>query len=377
MASSPKRLYIAIVGVGGVGTAFLTQLAALSERLTGRKSRPIDLCVVYISRSNTCLIASPENPIYLDGRQAELESTTQSPLSLEELVDFLAKLPGPSVLVDCTSSERIAAAYPLFLQSKTHIVTPNKKAFSSNLELWRSIFEVAANYGNRMLSAGSLFFGPALHPRIPIVSILKEIQDIGDEITLVEGVFSGTMSVLFNNFAPASGVGGSFSTEVRKAKDLGYPDPDPREDLSGVDVARKLITIARLCGSQVASVETVKVQSLVPESLRNISDGNEFVTRLEEFDIEWAQTRRMAAQENKVLRYVGSIDIASGELRAGVRKHNKTHPFAALQGSDNIISIYSRQYGDNPFTMQGGASGGELTAAGIVKDLLKVIELVS
>ena len=375
--ANDKRIYVAIVGVGGVGTAFLTQLADLSKQLAARPHKPVDICVVYIARLSTCILASPENPIFLDGRQSELGSTTRSPLSPDELVEFLMKLPGPSVLVDNTPSAVIAAAYPLFLRSGINIVAPNKKAFSADLALWDSIFGVAANYGNDVPGAGYLLFGPAVHPRLPIVSVLKEIQDSGDQITRIEGVFSGTMSILFNSFSPASGVGGSFSAQVKKAKELGYTEPDPRDDLHGIDVARKLMTIARLCGLKVESVETVKLQGLVPESLRHVTDGDEFISNLAEFDIEWAETRRIAAKENKVLRYVGSVDIASGEVRAGVRKHNKTHPFAALRGSDNIISIYSRQYGDNPFTMQAGASGGELTAAGIIKDLLKVIDLVS
>lgn len=372
-----KRVFVAIVGVGGVGTAFLTQLADLSKRLTGQTNKSVDICVVYIGRSTTCLLASPDNPIYLDGRQSELASSSRPPLSPEELADMLAKLPGPAVFIDNTSSLKVAEAYPHFLRSRTHVLTPNKKAFSSNLALWDSIFDVAANYGNTVPWAGSLFFGPAVHPRIPIVSTLVEIQDTGDQITRIEGIFSGTMSAVFNNFSPAGGVGGSFSGELKKAKDLGYTEPDPREDLSGVDVARKLTTIARLCGSRIGSVDDVKVQSLVPGSLRDVTNGDEFISKFAEFDIEWAQTRRMAAQENKVLRYVGSLDIASGEVRVGVRKHSRTHPFATLQGSDNIISIYSRRYADNPFTMQGGASGGELTAAGIIKDLIKVIDLVA
>lgn len=371
-----KRLFVAIVGVGCVGTAFLTQLAELSERLRGKTSKHIDLCVVYIARSSTCLLAGPDNPIYLDGRQAELSSSSRSPLSPEELAEMLAKLPGPAVLIDNTSSSKIAEAYPLFLRSRTHIVTPNKKAFSSDLGLWDSIFNVAANYGNTVPWAGSLFFGPAVHPRLPILSTLESIQDTGDKITRIEGIFSGTMSVLFNNFSPASGIGGSFSGELKKANDLGYTEPDPRDDLDGIDVARKLVTMARLCGSRIASAGDVKVQSLVPGSLRDVSDRDEFVSGFAEFDIEWAQTRRQAAQENKVLRYVGSIDMASGAVRAGVRKHTKTHPFATVQGSDNIISIYSRRYGDNPVTIQGGASGGELTAAGIIKDLIKVVDLI-
>lgn len=164
--ATAKCIYVAIVGVGGVGAAFLTQLADLSERLSGSKIRPVDICVVYIGRSKTCLLADPDNPIFLDGRhgQSDLAGSGRTPLSFEELADFLAKLPGPSVLVDNTSSQKPAEAYHLFLRSRTHVVTPNKKGFSSSLALWNSIFDVAANYGNTVPRAGSLFFGPAVSP---------------------------------------------------------------------------------------------------------------------------------------------------------------------------------------------------------------------
>ena len=149
--ATATRVYVAIVGVVGVGATFLKQLADLSER-PGRKSRPVDICVVYISRSTTCLLAGPENPIFLDGKtQSELGSLGRTPLSPEKLADFL---PGPSVLVEKASSHKVAGAYHLFLRSRTHVVTPNKKGCSSGID-------VASNYGNTVSWAGSLFFGPA------------------------------------------------------------------------------------------------------------------------------------------------------------------------------------------------------------------------
>ena len=144
-----------------------------------------------------------------------------------------------------------------------------------------------------------------MHPRILIISILKGLQDSGDQVTRIEGVLSGTLSLIFNKFSPASGIGigGSFSTASRNAKDLGYTESDSRDDLIGMDVAGKITTIGRFCGLQIESAASVKVRSLIPGTLRDITDGNEFLSRFAEFDEEWEKTRHLEEQEGKVLRW--------------------------------------------------------------------------
>jgi homoserine dehydrogenase len=210
-----------------------------------------------------------------------------------------------------------------------------------------------------------------------VISTLKELVDTGDKVTRIEGVFSGTMSFLFNSFAPTEGSGGKWSAEVKKAKELGFTEPDPRDDLNGLDVARKLTILARLAGLRVESPTSFPVQSLIPKELESVSSGDEFLERLPNFDAQMEETKIAAEKEGKVVRFVGSIDVAKNEVKVGLEKFDRSHPIAALKGSDNIISFYTKRYGANPLIIQGAGAGGEVTAMGVTGDLIKVLERLS
>lgn len=183
----------------------------------------------------------------------------------QEIVSYLSAAPGRAVLVDNTSDQSLANAYPLFLRAGISVVTPNKKAFSSDLSLWRDIFAAAA--------AGSalVYHESTVGAGLPVISTLRDLVATGDEVTRIEGVFSGTLSFLFNTFAPASGTSSAkWSEVVSQAKQLGYTEPDPRDDLNGMDVARKLTILARIAGLDVQSPTSFPVQSLIPEELASL-----------------------------------------------------------------------------------------------------------
>lgn len=210
-----------------------------------------------------------------------------------------------------------------------------------------------------------------------MISTLKDLLETGDIVTRIEGVFSGTMSFLFNGFMPAGGGGGGpFSAEVKKARDLGYTEPDPRDDLNGVDVARKLTILARIAGLRVQSPAAFPVQSLIPRELEGAGSGDEFVWRLPEFDGAIEAVRSQAQAEGKVLRFVGSVDVRAGEVEVGLKKLEAAHPIATLKGSDNMINFYTKRYGANPLIIQGAGAGGEVTAMGVTADLIKVFGLL-
>ena len=161
------------------------------------------------------------------------------------------------------------------------------------------------------------------------------------------------MSFLFNAFAPLHGHGGTWSAEVQKAKDLGYTEPDPRNDLNGLDVARKLVILARVAGLPLDSTSSFPVQSLIPKALESAADSTEFMRRLPEHDDEMSEIRDEAAKEGKVVRFVGSIDVRRGECKVGLESFERGHAIAGLKGSDNIISFYTERYGENPLIVQG------------------------
>ncbi|KAM0286803.1 hypothetical protein ACHAQH_000823 [Verticillium albo-atrum] len=366
MAPTNQQVFVAIIGAGGVGKCFLSQLATLAAH---RPLLKLSLC--FISTSKKALYNSDYTPI--DPKKAidALATSSQGAPSITQIVDYLAAAPAKVVLVDNTSSEDIANAYPIFLSRGVNIITPNKKAFSGSYTLWQDIFSSASSGG------ASVFHESSVGAGLPVISTLKELVETGDRITKIEGVFSGTMSFLFNSFAPTSGAGGKWSAEVKKAKELGYTEPDPRDDLNGLDVARKLTILARLAGLPVESPASFPVQSLIPKELESCSSGDEFMEKLPNFDLEMEQTKVSAEKEGKVVRFVGSIDVSSKQVKVGLEKFDASHPIAALKGSDNIISFYTERYGNNPLIIQGAGAGGEVTAMGVTGDLLKVLAQIA
>jgi homoserine dehydrogenase len=357
-------------GAGGVGKCFLSQLESLSKRLSVNPSSP-KLSLVLISRSKKILYSPEYTALPYDDISTKLEESTQEPLPLEKTIDFLVAAPSKVILVDNTSSQAVADQYPNVLSRGISIVTPNKKAFSASYRLWQDIFLAAASSGSKVYHESSVGAG------LPVISTLNDLVDTGDSVTRIEGVFSGTMSFLFNSFAPTEGSGGKWSAEVTKAKELGYTEPDPRDDLNGLDVARKLTILARLVGIQVESPTSFPVQSLIPKELAGVGSGDEFLQRLPEFDAQMEETKSLAEKEGKVVRFVGSIDVAKKEMKVGLEKFDRSHPIAALKGSDNIISFYTKRYGDNPLIIQGAGAGSEVTAMGVTGDLLKVLQRIS
>ncbi|KAL1968325.1 hypothetical protein VTN77DRAFT_1854 [Rasamsonia byssochlamydoides] len=366
---SSKQIYLGVIGVGGVGTAFLNQLARL----------PNAPSLVLLARS--CQTLTSPTPAYSPAiPAADWQTAAATPsltisgaLSPPEIVSYLSAAPGRSILVDNTSDPALASAYPLFLRAGISIVTPNKKAFSSDLSLWKDIFAAAAEgkalvYHESTVGAG-----------LPVISTLRDLVATGDQVTRIEGVFSGTLSFLFNTFAPVSGASSAkWSEVVAQAKQLGYTEPDPRDDLNGMDVARKLTILARIAGLEVQSPDSFPVESLIPAELASLPatpEGiNEFMARLPEFDGQMAALKEQAEKAGKVVRYVGSVDVGKKEVKVGLQQFDKDSAIAGLKGSDNIISFYTKRYGSNPLIIQGAGAGGDVTAMGVTADLIKVVE---
>lgn len=235
-------------------------------------------------------------------------------------------------------------------------MTPNKKAFSGSMALWNSILDSSYHPSDPHRDRGLVYHESSVGAGLPIISTLNDLVTTGDSVRRIEGVFSGTMSFLFNNFAPATGNeggGGKWSAEVRRAKDAGFTEPDPRDDLNGLDVARKLVILARLAGLEVEGTEAFPVQSLIPEELEGVGSGEEFLERLGEFDGRMDEVREEAGREGKVVRFVGSVDVRGGLLKVGLEKFERGHPIAGLEGSDNLVSFYTERYGGNPLVVRG------------------------
>jgi homoserine dehydrogenase len=354
-----------------VGKAFLSQLSTLAQRFSQSPSSPYYLSLIWLSTSKKAVYHANYKP--LSNWESELQNSNTPALPLPQLCEYLQKAPGKVVLVDNTSNQDVADSYPDFLKNGISIVTPNKKAFSGSSHLWTQIFGAASNGTGK---GGYVFHESSVGAGLPVISTLKDLVETGDEVTKIEGVFSGTMSFLFNSFQPLGGGGGKFSAEVTNAKEKGYTEPDARDDLNGLDVARKLTILARLAGLNVESPTSFPVQSLIPKELESCSSGDEFLEKLPLYDDQMEKLKADAEKEGKVIRFVGSVDVPSNKVKVGLEMFDTSHPIAALKGSDNIIAFYTKRYGDNPLIIQGAGAGGEVTAMGVTADLVKVLRLL-
>jgi aspartokinase/homoserine dehydrogenase 1 len=200
---------------------------------------------------------------------------------------------------------------------------------------------------------------------LPVIQTLRDLRETGDEIRRIEGMFSGTLAYLFNTWDGSQ----PFSTVVRQAKALGYTEPDPRDDLSGLDVGRKLIILGREMGLRLEMAD-VRIESLVPAALAGCGI-EEFLERLAEFDEPMLARLRAAQAKEQVLRYVGSVS-ADGAASVGVVELPRSHPFANIALTDNIVRFQTARYDKNPLIVQGPGAGPAVTAAGVFADLLRV-----
>jgi aspartokinase/homoserine dehydrogenase 1 len=200
---------------------------------------------------------------------------------------------------------------------------------------------------------------------LPIMQTLRDLVQTGDEVLEIEGILSGTLSYLFNAFDSTR----TFSSLVIEARDLGYTEPDPRDDLSGTDVARKVVILGREMGMGL-ELSDVDVRTLVPEALQGGS-ADDFLAALPNHDAEMEEMRRQAAAKGQVLRFVGRVG-RDGQASVGLRSYDATHPFARIQLTDNIVLFRTSRYQENPLVVQGPGAGREVTAAGVFADLLRL-----
>jgi aspartokinase/homoserine dehydrogenase 1 len=351
---SPNTLSIGLIGPGTVGRVLLAQIATQIDRL---RDLNLDLRVRGIASSKRMLLE--ETSVDLS-RWAERMAEAGEPLNLEKFINHVqADYVPHTVVIDCTASAVVAGQYRDWLARGIHVVTPNKKANSGTLPYYRALQEAKRDAGTHYLYEATVGAG------LPVIQTLRDLRGTGDDITQIEGIFSGTLAYLFNVFDGSA----SFSSIVRAAKAKGYTEPDPRDDLSGVDVARKLIILGREMGLTL-EIADVQVEGLVPEALSQCS-VEEFMARLPESDAAMAAALADARAKNQVLRYVGRID-AAGEATVGLMRLEAKHAFANIALTDNVVRFATRRYCDNPLIVQGPGAGPEVTAAGVFSDLLRL-----
>ena len=352
---SPHTLSIGVIGPGTVGRVLLDQLTTQSEHL--RRQFHLDLRVRGIMGSQRMLLA--DSNVALPEWAARYRASSRG-ADLARFVEHvrLDYLPH-TVLVDCTASEAVAAHYADWLAAGIHIVTPNKKANSGDFEYYRRVQSARRSGASHYLYEATVGAG------LPIVHTLRDLVQTGDQIAGIEGIFSGTLAYLFNAYDGRR----SFSEVVHDARHRGFTEPDPRDDLSGLDVARKLIILGREMGLPL-ELRDVRVESLVPEELAG-GTIEEFMAQLPRHDAAMAARLAAARARGRVLRYTGQL-TAAGEATVGLQELDAGHAFANIALTDNVVRFATRRYRDNPLIVQGPGAGPEVTAGGVFADLLRL-----
>jgi aspartokinase/homoserine dehydrogenase 1 len=333
----------------------LDQLASQRERLA--REFKIDLRVRGILRSRQMRLA--DFALQLSHWREELEEHAQ-PADLARFVEHVGVdyLPH-TVLIDCSADAEVAGHYRDWLAAGIHIVTPNKKANSGTLAYYESLKAA------RRQSGANYLYETTVGAGLPVIQTLRDLRETGDEITRIEGIFSGTLAYLFNVYDGTT----PFSAIVREAKQRGYTEPDPRDDLSGTDVARKLIILGREMGLPL-EMSDVEVASLVPEDLV-AGSSEEFLAGLSRHDAPMKQRYEEARSRGRVLRYVGAVS-ANGRATVGLVELEARHAFANIALTDNVVRYATARYCDNPLIVQGPGAGPAVTAGGVFADLLRL-----
>jgi len=352
---SAHTISIGLIGPGLVGGSLLDQIRSQVDRL--RRDFKIDLRLRGIAGSKKMRLASGAIDL---ARWRDEYGAGDDPVDLDRFADHVHADHFPhAVIIDCTANAEVAKRYARWLSEGIHVVTPNKKANSSSYAEYERLKDSRRGAGSHYLYEATVGAG------LPVIQTLRDLRETGDEIRRIEGMFSGTLAYLFNTWDGSQ----AFSSIVRQAKSLGYTEPDPRDDLSGMDVARKLIILGREMGLRTELAE-VKVESLVPAALSECG-VEDFLARLPEFDEPMLGRLRAAQAEGHVLRYVGSVD-AEGRAQVGLVELPKSHPFANIALTDNIVRFQTARYDKNPLIVQGPGAGPAVTAAGVFADLLRV-----
>ena len=357
---SSKTVSIGVIGPGSVGGALVDQIASASARL--KEKFDLDLRVRALGTSRKMCLGQARLDLK-DWRQALASGEA---MDLDRLVDHVqADYLPHAVLIDCTANQGVADRYLEWLGRGIHVITPNKRAHSGPIDVYRRLRSTAQAANTHFLYEATVGAG------LPVISTLKDLVETGDDVERISGIFSGTLAYLFNVFDGSR----RFSDIVRDAKERGYTEPDPRDDLSGMDVARKAVILAREAGLPL-ELRDIAVESLVPAALAGAAVG-EFLDRLADFDTPMVGRLEKARGEKAVLRYVADIDCRRGRASVGLQQFPLDHPFANISLTDNIVQFVTRRYSANPLIVRGPGAGPDVTAAGIFADLLRLCSMLS
>lgn len=348
------ELNIFLMGIGTVGKSLLEQLQKQQEKLLKEKHLKLKLTGV----ANSKKMLFDRDGIAISTFREKLENSGQKS-SLDGFVEEIKAMNiYNSIFVDCTASEDVALLYKNILNSNVSVVTANKVAASSDYENYTDLKDIAKRKGVKFLFETNVGAG------LPIINTLNDLVNSGDRILKIEAVLSGTLNFIFNTISEEI----PLSQTIKMAKEQGFSEPDPRLDLNGVDVARKILILARESGYPV-EMSDVTIHRFMPDSY---FEGalDDFWKKVPELDAEFEEKRKKLESENKKWRFVASYE--NGKAEVGLKEVNMMHPFYDLEGSNNLVMYTTERYNEFPMLIKGYGAGASVTAAGVFADLIKV-----
>lgn len=349
-----KQLNLFIMGCGNVGSKLLAQLEQQHKYL--KKELKLNVRVIGISNSRKMIF--DDGGIALNQWQSALEAGEKT-----DKEAFIQKVKAlnlrNSIFVDNTANAEIATTYGAYLSNSISVVTCNKIACSSEYQNYLSLKQLAKKYNAPFLFETNVGAG------LPILDTLKHLIVSGDKVKKIQAVLSGSLNFVFNNFNDST----TFHDVVKQAQEQGYTEPDPTIDLSGVDVARKILILARESGYQL-ELAAIENNAFLPEESLQTSNNEDFFASLVKYEADFQKLYKSAADKGCKLKYVAQFE--DGKAKVGLQEIPQGHDFYNLEGSDNIVLFYTERYPQQPLIIKGAGAGADVTASGIFADIVRI-----
>ncbi|MBL7791336.1 MAG: bifunctional aspartate kinase/homoserine dehydrogenase I [Saprospiraceae bacterium] len=358
--SDTQELHLFMIGVGLIGATLIKQIKA--QALFLKEKRAMEIKIVGLANSKKMYFE--ENGVDLDNWKEFLQASDAA----TDVAGFVQRMKqlnlSNTIFVDNTANAKVADYYEDILNASISISTPNKIGTSSSYLQYQRLKTISERKGVLFMYETNVGAG------LPVISTLNDLINSGDRIIRIEGILSGSLSFIFNSFTE----GRQFSDIVKEAMSLGYTEPDPRIDLNGVDVRRKLLILARETGLALEAADVV-IEPILPEACQQAANVDELLDEITQADSFFESKRAAAAKAGKVLRMVAKLENAQASI--SLQAVDQSHPFAALNGSDNMIVFTTERYKDRPLVVRGPGAGAEVTAAGVFAEIIKIGNFLS